>query len=50
MIMPFPFMKKKQPLKRLENENEVLKQQLDRYEQAWQEMGKLWSWVSESKN
>ncbi|GGJ86800.1 hypothetical protein GCM10007063_06660 [Lentibacillus kapialis] len=26
-------------------ENEALKAQLNRYEQAWTEMGKLWAWV-----
>ena len=29
----------------LEEENERLKKQLLRYDEAWQEMGKLWGWV-----
>ncbi|QKY68949.1 RsfA family transcriptional regulator [Lentibacillus sp. CBA3610] len=33
----------------LVKENEALKQQLSRYEQAWEEMGKLWAWVNEQK-
>ncbi|TMN23482.1 RsfA family transcriptional regulator [Lentibacillus cibarius] len=45
----FSIYEKEVTIKRLEKENEVLKQQLDRYEQAWREMGKLWSWVSESE-
>ncbi|RYG74069.1 RsfA family transcriptional regulator [Lentibacillus lipolyticus] len=44
----FSLYEKEVAIKRLEKENEVLKQQLDRYEQAWREMGKLWSWVNES--
>ncbi|MFD1360239.1 RsfA family transcriptional regulator [Lentibacillus salinarum] len=31
--------------KQLMKENEALKEQLKRYEQAWEEMGKLWNWV-----
>ncbi|TFJ94551.1 RsfA family transcriptional regulator [Lentibacillus salicampi] len=31
-------------------ENEALKAQLSRYEQAWTEMGKLWAWVNEPQN
>ncbi|HLR62219.1 MAG TPA: RsfA family transcriptional regulator [Lentibacillus sp.] len=31
------------------NENEALKEQLNRYEQAWTEMGKLWAWVYEPR-
>ncbi|GAA0445909.1 RsfA family transcriptional regulator [Lentibacillus halophilus] len=40
---------KETTIKQLEKENEVLKQQLHHYEQAWREMGKLWNWVRESK-
>ncbi|SFB18781.1 transcription factor, RsfA family [Lentibacillus halodurans] len=32
---------------KLMKENEALKEQLRRYEQAWEEMGKLWNWVNE---
>lgn len=34
----------------LENENEQLKQQLLRYDNAWEEIGKLWSWVKNGQN
>ncbi|WP_106497721.1 RsfA family transcriptional regulator [Lentibacillus sp. Marseille-P4043] len=34
-------------IKHLEQENEKLKAQLQRYEGAWQEMGKLWDWVTD---
>lgn len=30
----------------LEEENQVLRQQIDRYFAAWNEMGKLWEWVT----
>ncbi|WP_010530439.1 RsfA family transcriptional regulator [Lentibacillus jeotgali] len=30
-------------------ENEALKTQLSRYEQAWTEMGKIWAWVNEPR-
>ncbi|KGX93274.1 hypothetical protein N781_12765 [Pontibacillus halophilus JSM 076056 = DSM 19796] len=33
-------------VKFLQEENERLKARLNRYHQAWDEMGKLWSWVS----
>lgn len=33
----------------LKKENEILKAQLKRYEEAWREMGNLWSWVKENK-
>ncbi|MBM7571722.1 RsfA family transcriptional regulator [Aquibacillus albus] len=36
-------------LQMLTEENNELKQQLKRYEQAWQEIGKVWRWV-ENKN
>ncbi|WP_067728282.1 RsfA family transcriptional regulator [Oceanobacillus damuensis] len=32
----------------LEKENEDLKKQLERYDHAWQEINKLWSWVNKS--
>ncbi|SFD82742.1 transcription factor, RsfA family [Lentibacillus persicus] len=35
--------------KKLVQENEALKKQLTRYEQAWEEMGKLWNWVNEQE-
>src|SRR5699024_738365 len=34
-------------LEHLEDENRRLKEKLTRYEQAWNEMGNLWSWVKE---
>ncbi|MFD1038768.1 RsfA family transcriptional regulator [Virgibacillus byunsanensis] len=34
----------------LEKENNYLQEQLLRYKEAWEEMGKLWTWVSRSKN
>lgn len=42
------YMIKKEQLntyKYLEQENKYLKRRLSRYEQAWNEMGNLWSWV-----
>ncbi|WP_099157981.1 RsfA family transcriptional regulator [Virgibacillus ndiopensis] len=36
-------------LQHLEEENKNLKAQLLRYEDAWKEMGNLWSWVSKSE-
>ncbi|MGP4106880.1 RsfA family transcriptional regulator [Virgibacillus sp. L01] len=36
-------------LNNLKKENEILKAQLKRYEEAWIEMGNLWSWVKENK-
>lgn len=32
----------------LEEENKVLREQLQRYEEAWEEIGKLWDWVQTS--
>lgn len=32
-------------IERLQQENEQLRQQLLRYDNAWKEMGKLWDWV-----
>lgn len=37
-------------IEKLEKENEQLKQQLLRYDNAWSEMGKLWGWVKNEKN
>ena len=37
-------------VKRLEEENTKLKEKLKRYDQAWEEMGKLWGWVATSKH
>jgi RsfA family transcription factor len=34
-------------LKQLEEENKKLKLQLQRYENAWQEMGNLWKWIKD---
>lgn len=34
----------------LEQENVRLKEELERYEQAWAEMGKLWDWVKTRNN
>ncbi|MEC5422797.1 RsfA family transcriptional regulator [Virgibacillus sp. C22-A2] len=36
-------------LELLEKKNEKLKEQLLRYENAWEEMGKLWGWVSSNQ-
>ncbi|WP_047981362.1 RsfA family transcription regulator [Ornithinibacillus contaminans] len=36
-------------LKTLEEENEKLKSQLKRYENAWEEMGNLWKWIKDKK-
>ncbi|WP_163970757.1 RsfA family transcriptional regulator [Oceanobacillus halotolerans] len=33
-------------IRHLQKENEMLKEQLNQYKQAWEEMGKLWNWVS----
>lgn len=33
----------------LSEENKELREQLKRYEQAWEEMGKLWQWVANNK-
>ena len=35
-------------IQQLTEEIQALKQQLNKYEQAWQEMGKLWNWVKSS--
>lgn len=40
-------MEQEKVLKHLEEENRRLKEKLLRYEQAWNEMGNLWSWVKE---
>ncbi|WP_047984566.1 RsfA family transcriptional regulator [Ornithinibacillus californiensis] len=34
-------------LKKLEEENKKLKTQLQRYENAWEEMGNLWKWIKD---
>lgn len=34
-------------LKKLEEENKKLKMQLQRYENAWEEMGNLWKWIKD---
>ncbi|ALX47376.1 RsfA family transcriptional regulator [Lentibacillus amyloliquefaciens] len=35
--------------RQLLQENKALKKQLMHYEQAWEEMGKLWNWVNEQQ-
>lgn len=35
-------------VKKLEEENNQLKTAIDRYDEAWKEMGNLWSWVKSS--
>lgn len=37
-------------VEKLEKENEQLKQQLLRYDNAWEEIGKLWGWVKNGPN
>ncbi|SDQ63253.1 transcription factor, RsfA family [Virgibacillus subterraneus] len=39
----------KEAVNNLKKENEILKEQLKRYEEAWREMGNLWNWVKENK-
>ena len=39
----------KKALKQLEEENKLLKERLLRFDDAWEEMGKLWQWVKEEK-
>ncbi|WP_217585694.1 RsfA family transcriptional regulator [Lentibacillus saliphilus] len=36
-------------IERLKEENDALKQQLNRYDAAWKEMGKLWEWVTDGQ-
>ena len=40
----------KAQLKQLEKENKLLKQSLNRYQEAWVEMGKIWNWVNEKND
>ncbi|QDP40080.1 RsfA family transcriptional regulator [Radiobacillus deserti] len=37
-------------IKKLKQENERLRQQVKRYEDAWNEMGQLWQWVGSKKD
>jgi len=37
--------KEENELQKLHEENETLKKQIKRYNQAWEEMGRLWKWV-----
>ncbi|GIO26053.1 RsfA family transcriptional regulator [Ornithinibacillus bavariensis] len=37
-------------IKKLEDENNKLKSQLERYENAWEEMGNLWKWIKDKHN
>jgi RsfA family transcription factor len=37
-------------VKKLEEENNKLKFQLERYEKAWEEMGNLWKWIKDKNN
>lgn len=39
----------KKELKQLEAENQYLKEQLIRFDNAWEEMGKLWHWVKDKQ-
>lgn len=39
----------KRELKQLEEENKFLKEQLVRFDNAWEEMGKLWNWVKDKE-
>lgn len=39
----------KKEIKQLEEENKYLKEQLIRFDNAWEEMGKLWNWVKEKQ-
>lgn len=41
---------KEHKIKQLQAETEDLKQQLKKYQDAWKEMGKLWSWVETSNS
>lgn len=43
----FPYTEQAKILKQLESENELLKQKLKNYQEAWSEMGNLWEWVNE---
>lgn len=36
-------------IKQLEEENKYLKEQLIRFDNAWEEMGKLWNWVKDKE-
>jgi len=40
----------KKEIQQLEEENKYLKEQLVRFDNAWEEMGKLWRWVKEKNN
>lgn len=39
------FSKEEREIQKLQDENETLKKQMQRYHQAWEEMGRLWKWV-----
>lgn len=39
----------KQKMEQLQKENMQLKEQLNKYEQAWAEIGKLWQWANNNK-
>src|SRR5699024_8189832 len=36
-------------IERLKKENKFLKQKVNRYEEAWREMGKLWDWIDKGE-
>lgn len=39
-----------QNMQLIKEENQLLKKELRRYEEAWSEMGKLWEWVNKENN
>src|SRR5690625_4430041 len=41
---------KEEEIEKLRKENKKLKEMLIRYEEAWEEMGKLWQWVREKEH
>lgn len=42
--------KEKEELHQLQEENKYLREQLGRFDNAWDEMGKLWHWVKDQNN
>ncbi|MFD2628283.1 RsfA family transcriptional regulator [Oceanobacillus kapialis] len=43
--IPSNKLEQEKQIERLKQENDQLRQQLQRYDNAWKEMGKLWGWV-----
>lgn len=37
-------------IEELKKENDLLKRKLNRYEEAWQEMGKVWHWIKNGES